>query len=98
LLAATHTFDLICDQDVHIQGATQVLRNQDMEGVIGCLTGAVALYEEHPSYVHDPPAHIRDLLVFIPFARAISQTPKRPHDDLDTLEGRAKALRVSQLH
>jgi hypothetical protein len=82
----------------HIQGVTQAMRNQDIQGVIGCLTAAVTLYEEHPSYVHEPPAHIRDLLVFIRSARSICQTIKRPHNDLDALESRAAALRASHLH
>ena len=42
--------------------------------MIGCLAAAVALYEAHPSYVHEPPARIRDLLVFIRSVRSICQT------------------------
>lgn len=82
----------------HIQGAAQALRNHDIERRVSSLTAAVALYEEHPSYVHAPLGQLRGLLVFIHSARSIGERLERPDDDLRALESRAEALRTSQLH
>jgi len=82
----------------HLQGAAQAVRQQNIEGVILCLDAAVKLYEEHPSLVGEPDSHLRDVLVCIRAARSVSKTLRRADDDLQSLEGRAEALRLSALH
>ena len=81
----------------HIHGARQALRGGDIETLIGCLAAAIALYEEHPSYVQDSGV-VAGLLMFIRSARSICQTSRRPENDLRRLESRAEALRASHLH
>ena len=82
----------------HVQGAAQAVRERDIESVVQRLDAAVALYEQHPSCVHEPTSHLLDLLAFIRSARSLCKTLKREDDDLRELEGRAEALRRSALH
>ena len=82
----------------HVQGAADAARERDIESVVQRLDAAVALYEQHPSCVHEPTSQLRDLLVFIRSARSLSQTLKRPDDDLRELAEEAEALRQSALH
>jgi hypothetical protein len=82
----------------HVQGAAQAVGERNIEGVVRCLDAAVALYEQHPSCVHEPTSQLLDLLEFIRSARSLSQTLKRADDDLRELEGRAEGLRQSALH
>ena len=81
-----------------VQGATQAVRDRDIERVVDCLVAAVELYEQHPSCIQKPTSQLRDLLVFIRSARSLSQTLKREDDDLRELEERAEVLRRSELH
>lgn len=82
----------------YMQGAHEAVRAQDIERVVECLSTAVAIYEQHPSCVHEPKSQLRDLLVLIRSARSLSNTLKRPENDLLELEERAEALRQSALH
>jgi hypothetical protein len=85
-----HTF-------AHVQGAAQAVRDQDIEGIVGPLSAGVALYEQHPSYVHEVGGLLRDLLVFIRSTRSLCRTLGRRDDDFAQLEARAEALRA-ELH
>ena len=69
------------------------MREQDMPGLTSALTAAVNLYEQHPTQVHEPESHLRDLLVFVRSARSICQTLGQSEDELRELEDRAEALR-----
>jgi hypothetical protein len=77
----------------HIKRARQAVRQQNIAGLIDALAAAVTTYEQHPSEVHEPTSHLRDLLVFIRLARSLCKTLKRPDDDLRDLGKRAEALR-----
>lgn len=81
-----------------MQGAHAAVRAQDIEAVVDCLSTAVAIYEQHPSCIHEPTSQLRDLLVFIRSARSLSKTLKRDDEDLRELEERAEVLRQSALH
>lgn len=82
----------------HVQGAAHAVRERDIQGVVQRLDAAVALYEQHPSCVHEPTSQLRELLMFIRAARSLCKALKREDDDLRELEDRAEALRVSALH
>ena len=81
----------------HIQGAAQAVRDKNIEGIVGPLSAALALYEQHPSYVHAVGGLVRDVLVFIRSTRSLCKTLGRPDDDFARLEDRAEALRA-KLH
>lgn len=82
----------------YMQGAHGAVRAQDIETVVDCLSTAVAIYEQHPSCIHEPTSQLLDLLVFIRSTRSSSKTLKRADDDLRELEERAEALRQSAPH
>jgi hypothetical protein len=69
-----------------MQGAHEAVRAQDIERVVECLSTAVSIYEQHPSCVHEPTSQLRDLLVLIRSARSLSNTLKRPENNLLELE------------
>jgi len=85
--------DVSSDVLALIRLSRQAVREQDIMAVINALTRAVNVYEQHPTAVHEPTSHLRDLLVFIRSTRSICKTLKRPDDDLRELEERAEALR-----
>jgi hypothetical protein len=80
-----------------VQGAAQAVRDKDIEGILAPLSAAVALYEQHPSYVHEVTGLLRDLLVFIRSTRSLCKTLGRTDDDFAHLEDRAEALHA-KLH
>jgi hypothetical protein len=73
--------------------AAYAVRGRDMDGMIEGLSCGVTLYEQHPSQVHGPLSHWRDLLVFIRAGRTLCTTLGRPDGDFAALEARAEALR-----
>jgi hypothetical protein len=82
----------------HIQGAAEAVRDQDIRAAICCLDAAVALYEQHPRFVHEPSSQLRDLLVYIRSTRSLCQTLRLADDALNDLDERAETLRRSALH
>jgi hypothetical protein len=82
----------------HLLDAAQAVRQQDIEGAVRCLESAVVLYEQHPTFVHEPESQLRDLLVYIRAVKSISATLHRSEDDMRSAETRAEALRSSAFH
>jgi hypothetical protein len=70
------------------------LDERDIEGVVRCLAAGVALYEQHPTCVHEPTSQLRNLFVFIRSARSLSKKLKREDEDLRELEERANRCGV----
>jgi hypothetical protein len=64
------------------------VRERDIEGVVRSLAAGAALYEQHPSCVHEPTSYLHELLMFIRAARSLSQTLKREDDDLRDLRAK----------
>ena len=48
-----------------IQRAAEAVSEQDIERMVEWLGAGVSIYEEHPTQVHEPLSHLRDLLVWI---------------------------------
>ena len=81
-----------------LQGAAQAVRNQDFDGMAGCLEAALSLYERYPSYAQEEGNLIGDVLVAILAARTASQALGRPDEHLQLLEDRAAMLYNATRH
>ena len=77
----------------HIQLAARAVNRQDMAGMAEGLAAAVALYEQHPSHVHQPTSQLSDLLMCIRAARALCHALGCPDHEMAVLEARAAVLR-----
>jgi len=51
------------------------MRNEDIEGMLGPLSAAVALYEQQPGYVHEVRGLLRDLSRYSSARRAACAEP-----------------------
>lgn len=82
----------------HLLNAAKAVRQQDIERAVRCLESAVVLYEQYPTFVHEPQSQLRDLLVGIRAVKGICATLHRTDDDVRSLDARAEALRSSAFH
>jgi hypothetical protein len=73
--------------------AIESLSDQDIDGMANALGIVVGVYEQHPSLVHEPAAHFRDVLLWIRAGRSLCKTLGRPDADFAIIEDRAEALR-----
>jgi hypothetical protein len=73
--------------------AVKSLSGKDIDGMAHALSIVVGVYEQHPSLVHDPAGHFRDVLLWIRAGRSLCNMQGRPDADFAALENRAEALR-----
>jgi hypothetical protein len=76
----------------HIEAAGVAVGRQDFDGMASSLDRAIAIYEAHPSHVHDERSELGGLLTFIRCAQSLCRALGMPGKQLRELEARANAL------
>jgi hypothetical protein len=72
--------------------ATDALRGQNIDGVVDALSTAADVYEQHPSYAHEPLSQLHNVLLWIRAGRSLCATLGRSDRDFADLESRAEVL------
>ena len=86
----------ICENVLaHIEAASLAVGRQDFDGMASSLDSAVALYEAHPSHVHDERSELSGLLTFIRCAQSLCRALGMPGEQLREMEARVNALPVT---